>query len=342
MQQIYARNVSEALWIGVQALESKGRWIQTRNGRALEFETPVCTTFTNSRERVLFYPLRDANPFFHLFESLWMLHGSNDVEWISEFNGRISQYSDDGVTFHGAYGYRWRHWFGYDQLERALERLITYPNDRRTVVSMWDPAADLVTDNTQRDLPCNTQIFFGIREGLLDMTIVNRSNDMIWGAYGANAVHMSVLLEYMAARLELGVGTYYLFSNNLHIYEDIFKKIKGIIWHAEVDPYLTIGKNKLSYNPPPLVDDHTTFDTELTTWINDHHLREDNEYYRTPFNNSFFEKTATPMRIAWSLWKNKKVKKAINCAQTIEDLAWRKACVEWLTRRKEGGNDDRK
>jgi len=108
MQSIYARGVSEALFLGRQALLSSGVAVETRNGSALEFPTPVITTYTHSRERVLFYPERDANPYFHLMESLWMLAGRNDVEWISQFNHRIEEYSDDGDVFHGAYGFRWR------------------------------------------------------------------------------------------------------------------------------------------------------------------------------------------------------------------------------------------
>ncbi len=70
-------------------------------------------------------------------------------------------------------------------------RLKTYPNDRRTVVGMWDPWEDLWEENDGKDYPCNTQIYFWERKGQLNMTVCNRSNDMIWGAYGANAVHMS-------------------------------------------------------------------------------------------------------------------------------------------------------
>jgi len=220
MQYISARNVSEALYLAVQALETKGVEVDTRNGKALEFPCPVMTSYSHSRERVLFYPMRDANPYFHLMESFWMLAGKNEVEWISNYNGRMSSYSDDGVTINGAYGYRWKNWFGKDQLEIAVHRLLHYENDRRTVVSMWDPIKDFSIENTGKDHPCNTQIMFWVRNNTLNMTVCNRSNDMIWGAYGANAVHMSVLLEYMAARIDCAVGTYYQFSNNLHAYVD--------------------------------------------------------------------------------------------------------------------------
>ena len=63
---------------------------------------------------------------------------------------------------------------------------------------MWDAKQDLSHRNESKDLPCNTHVYFSIREGFLDMTVCNRSNDLIWGCCGANAVHMSFLQEYVA------------------------------------------------------------------------------------------------------------------------------------------------
>jgi len=269
----------------------------------------------------LFYPMRDANPYFHLMESFWMLAGRNDVDWISKYNGRINNYSDDGVTFHGAYGHRWKNWFGFDQLEVAIHRLLHYENDRRTVIGMWDPTKDFSTDNDGKDYPCNTQIMFWVRDDTLNMTVCNRSNDMIWGAYGANAVHMSILLEYMAARIDCAVGTYYQFSNNLHAYVDTLEKVKNI--EPDYDPYLHLGDSG-HYNPKPLVDEPACFDKELERWMNN----ETNTY-----TNSYFDQVLTPMDLSWGAWKEKNIDEAVRHAENIEDLAWRKACVEWLMRR---------
>ena len=323
MRSILARGVSEALYIGQQALFSSGKQVETRNGPVLEFDTPVMTTYTHSRERVLFYPERDANPYFHLMESLWMLAGRNDVPWILSFNGRMNTYSDDGKTFHGAYGYRWREWFGKDQLQEVIFRLSTYRNDRRAVLGIWDPHQDLVETNDGKDYPCNTQIYFWERRGELNMTVTNRSNDMIWGAYGANAVHMSVLLEYMAAMLGYAVGTYYQFSNNLHAYTDVLKKLEGM--QADYEPYLTLAEDGLSYNPPSLVDDPDTFDQELQEWFLDE--------ARVTYNNVYLGTTCGNMRKSWRFWKSKNYQNAFHCANAIEDRAWRKACIEWLQRR---------
>tara|TARA_R100000655_G_scaffold26313_2_gene54185 strand:- start:12598 stop:13788 length:1191 start_codon:yes stop_codon:yes gene_type:complete len=379
MYNFYVRNVSEALFVVKQSLEENGVAVSTRGGDVLEFPGPVTTTYTHPRERVLFYPQRDANPFFHFMESLWMLAGRNDVQFVNTFNGRMNQYSDDGITYHGAYGYRWRKWFGYDQFDRVIERLLSFPNDRRTVLTMWDPVKDLVETNNGKDYPCNTQIFFSERKDLLNMTVVNRSNDLIWGAYGANAVHMSMLQEYFAGRLELGVGTYTQFSNNLHAYVDILERLKDM--PPDYEPYLTLGEDGTSYNPMPIMDSFTTFDDELNTFFK---IWDDKETYdvldelkKVQFENSIFSEVAVPMlecyfnykrakmadfreihtfykdeskketfeKEEWGLFLNRHQKEvhkeaweggryhALESAKSIKDLAWRKACVEWITRK---------
>ena len=95
MLSIAARNVTEALHIGLGHLNKNGVWLETRTGKVLEYPAPVATTYYHPKERVLFSPIRDANPFFHLFEALWMLGGQEDVDYVSFFNKRMLDYSDD-------------------------------------------------------------------------------------------------------------------------------------------------------------------------------------------------------------------------------------------------------
>ena len=84
---------------------------------------------------------------------------------------------------------------------------------------MWDPVQDL--DRGQfKDHPCNTHIYFRIREGQLTMTVCNRSNDVLWGMLGANVCHMTLLQELIANALRIPVGSYYVMTNNAHIYMD--------------------------------------------------------------------------------------------------------------------------
>ena len=63
---INARNVSEALYLGYQHIRNSGVERTSRAGYLLVMPVPVTTVFRKPCERVLFYPQRDANPFFHL------------------------------------------------------------------------------------------------------------------------------------------------------------------------------------------------------------------------------------------------------------------------------------
>jgi len=223
MKVIEARNVHEALPLGLRLLKEHGIRRESRNGPVLQAPWPVCTVYERPWERVLFWPERDANPFFHLYESLWMLAGRNDVVPLLRYAKQMAAYSDDGSLLWGAYGFRWRRHFDIDQLELIAEALKRNPEDRRQVLQMWDVEADLGRQG--KDLPCNLEATFQINtEGKLELTVFNRSNDIIWGAYGANAVHFSFLLEYMANWIGVPMGVYRQVSVNYHAYVEVFER----------------------------------------------------------------------------------------------------------------------
>ena len=184
----------------------------------IEWPGVFVTEYRRPQRNVLFDPVRDANPFFHYLESMWILMGRNDVKFLAHVLPRMADYSDDGTVFHGAYGYRMRHHFFGDQLERAIKMLRTQPTTRQCVVTIWDPACDLGAKT--RDMPCNDMLMFKVRKGKLNLTVCNRSNDAIWGCYGANAVQFSMLQMYLAAHIGVKVGNYVQVSDSFHVYSD--------------------------------------------------------------------------------------------------------------------------
>lgn len=232
MRVLHVSNVHDALPRAIKLLFEIGIERDSRNGKVL-FGGPVTTVYGRPLERVIFWRERDANPFFHLYESLWMLAGRNDVAPLERYVKRSTDYSDDGKILHGAYGFRWRKWFGdphdgaIDQLPIIAETLRANPDDRRCVLAMWDADVDLGRQG--RDLPCNTIATFqrGIN-GELNLTVFCRSNDIVWGAYGANAVQFGTLLEYMALWIGCPVGTYEQISVNWHGYLSTLDQVKGI------------------------------------------------------------------------------------------------------------------
>ena len=191
----------------------------TRNGPVLRFLEPVNTVYLNPTQRVLFWPERDANPFFHLMESIWILAGRRDVAFPALFNSNIANYSDDGEIFNAAYGYRIRHHFHIDQLLSVVKVLSKDPTTRQAVVQIWSPA-DLIADT--KDKACNMQLIFDVTQGKLNMTVINRSNDALWGAYGANAVHFSFIHEFVCLATGIQMGVYRQCSHNLHVYTKLY------------------------------------------------------------------------------------------------------------------------
>lgn len=325
MRQIYARNVNEGLPLAVAMFKDCGIQNTSRNGTMLEVPGPVTTHFWAAQERVLFSPVRDANPFFHLFEALWMLNGRRDVKFVAQFNKQMETFSDDGKIFNGAYGYRWRFHYAYDQIEAIIALLRKDPFSRRAVLTMWEPK-DLQNQKS-KDLPCNTQIFFSLRGGYLTMTVVNRSNDVLWGAYGANVVHMTMLQEYVAGRLGCGLGSYCVLSNSFHVYPDlaVTKKVWAGPLDAGDDPYacgevtsyplFDYGKNPEAWN------------LDLALFFEDP--------YTVGYTHSYWHRVIKPMWALWKEWKGAKRPKVYDelLGQMPAGNDWRRAASEWLARR---------
>ena len=311
-------NVNYALPLAIDWLLVVGRRQVSRNGPVLVAPGPVMTTYLHPTQRVLLNSVRRANPFFHLAEALWMLAGRDDVAFLSKFNSKIANYSDDGETFHGAYGERWH---AYAQLDRALSILRKDPFSRRVVVQIWEQGMDL--GSASKDIPCNNLIYFAIDQstGNLDMTVCNRSNDVIWGAYGANVVHFSMLQEFMAASLGVPVGAYTQFSNNFHIYTETYPD--GTLHEIAMCDDWT----RKPY--PPIVP---LYDKQITPAV----LMQDCErfchdnYLDYSYESRLIRDVACPMRQAWELRKID-MSAALDIVENqMPDCDWREACLMYL------------
>lgn len=327
MRVTIIRNVQVALHDGMLYLKHYGIERDSRNGVVLLAPAPVTTLYMQPRERVLFHPLRDANPFFHFFEGLWMLAGRNDVAGPAHYAAQIAAYSDDGVTMHGAYGHRWRNHFGFDQLNNIILALRENPEDRRQVLAMWDAPIDL--GRPGKDLPCNTHAYFTRDvDGNLDMTVCCRSNDMIWGAYGANAVHFSMLQEVMAVGIGCEVGAYWQLSNNFHAYRSTF------------DPLLPLADELCP--PNPYVDGEVKPYQMVTIPVSDW-LGELNmfltEGMNLGFTDPFWRKVANPILSAHAAFKENtgmgRYTISLEIIKGCHATDWRRACQEWILRRRE-------
>lgn len=129
---------------------------------------------------------------------------------------------------------------------------------------------------------------------VLDLTVCCRSNDAIWGAHGANAVHFSILQEYLAARIGVGVGKLYQLSNNYHGYLD---KMQPLVPYHEIDDlyqttvFMRVGATTIVTHP-------AQFDHDLWIYFSD-------MWDCSKYTNKFFENVAVPLRASYALWRKK-------------------------------------
>ena len=333
MKVIRARNVNDALLLGLDLFQDPRnfREQQSRNGTTYEALEPVTTVYEKPWERVMLVKARDANPFFHFIEGLWMLAGRNDLKPLTYLVSSMEDFSDDGETLWGAYGWRWRRYFHKDQLKLAIEILKENPDDRRCVLQMWDANKDL--QKVGKDVPCNTTIYFKIRDKKLHMTVCNRSNDMIWGAYGANAVHMSMLQEYIAGHLNIEVGTYRQVSDSFHVYHnEVWERIKGL----QIDPW-TYRDMKNPYDTlegivyTNFISNPEVFDWELDRFFSIHPSDMDTNGWENPA----FKDIAVPMIMTYNAHKERNYAEAYREVLKILPNDWMTACFDWIKKREE-------
>lgn len=321
---IHASSPDDALNQGLTLLAMTGKKEPSRNGAVLVAPFPVLTTYATPRNRVSLSPERDANPFFHLFEALWMLAGRADLEFLTQFVPRFKEFSDDGRTLNGAYGWRWRYHFGTDQLYDVISELQANPASRRAVIAMWDGRHDRLPHNS-RDIPCNTHVYLRVLDGRLNLGVCCRSNDIVWGAYGANVVHFSFLQEFIAAALELEVGTFTQYSWNYHAYCER-PDVKMLLDSTMTIPHLE------RENPPLFTREQTgaegwrVFDRALRVYLDG--SEPGAPFWRFPF----ISEVAEPMLRAHQLHKAGETQGAIDMLDPARYL-WHAAGAAWLQRR---------
>lgn len=391
------RNVNHAFRVIVRAVYDGTFPVSvegSRNGDVLRLEEPLLLTYDRPRERVLFNSRRNANPFMHLYEALWMLAGRNDLAPVAYYAKQMGEYSDDGVTLNGAYGYRWRHSTipgyrrpegvanlpeGVDQLDLVVKHLRDNPHSRRAVIQMWNVEDDLlrisdgrltcprccnadryradcreckatgkVGAGPSKDVCCNLSVIVQGREQnvrpntpnrgdgvplrFLDLYVTNRSNDLIWGLLGANAVHFSFLQEYLAARLGWEVGRMHTFTANAHAYTWNWKPEDWLGYYGSADEVEYVNECCMV----PLVKDPARFEEELPILVNhfDGRVKGPNPAI-DELGEPFFRHVAGPALRAFELHKlYKETDTALRMCGLIEADDWRTACTEWIQRRR--------
>lgn len=171
------------------------------------------------------YPLTTLRPIAWktaLGELLWIYQDqSNDVNLLKEkYN---VNYWDSWMNKEGnlgtAYGYQIAKKIKspegtFNQIDRVLYLLKNDPMNRRIMTNMID--MEEMVDMTL--VPCAFMTMWSVRGAYLDMTLIQRSNDVI-AAQSINAFQYAALLMMVAASTGYQPGTFTHFIQNMHIYD---------------------------------------------------------------------------------------------------------------------------
>ncbi len=183
--------------------------------------------------------VRKMYPKFFCAETVWFVAGHKHAGFLQQFTKGWDEFLEADGTAETAYGYRWRHHFGRDQLLDLVEHLREEPTSRQGVVVMWDPADDGLRAPKKKNVPCPFCWTANIIGGKLNLHLIIRSNDMVLG--NPNDVADFALLQAMLAQdLNVGVGKLTVSISHAHIYENQYEQVADMLSrevpaHAEIE-----------------------------------------------------------------------------------------------------------
>lgn len=159
-----------------------------------------------------------------IYELLWFIRGDTNVKYLQEHGVRIwNEWADENGDLGPVYGAQWRNWNGdgIDQLAEVIETLKRNPNDRRMIVSAWNPSQL----KAMHLPPCHMMFQFYVANGKLSCMLYQRSCDMFLGV-PFNIASYALLTMMIAQVCGLKLGDFVHVLGDTHIYHNHFEQVK--------------------------------------------------------------------------------------------------------------------
>ena len=150
---------------------------------------------------------------FMCAEAAWILSGDDRVETIKPYSKEIERFSDNGVTFFGAYGPKL-----VEQWDYCLDKLASSPDTRQAVINIWREQPP-----GTKDVPCTLSWQFLIRRNLLHLVATMRSSDA-WLGWPYDVFTQAMIIHAMCLDLRqkginVSPGCVTLTAGSQHLYE---------------------------------------------------------------------------------------------------------------------------
>ena len=179
-------------------------------------------------------------------ELIWFLSGSTNVNdlrliqhdsliqgktvWDENYENQAKDLGYHSGELGPIYGKQWRDFGGVDQIVEVVNRIKKLPNDRRQIVSAWNPA-----ELKYMALPpCHMFYQFNVRNGYLDLQWYQRSVDVFLGL-PFNIASYAALVHIVAKMCNLIPGDLIFSGGNTHIYMNHVEQCKEILRREPMD-----------------------------------------------------------------------------------------------------------
>jgi len=201
---------------GQDADNRTGVWARKVFGRQMRFDLsqgfPLVTTKKTYLRAII-------------HELIWLLSGNTNIKYLHDNNVTIwDEWADENGNLGPVYGHQWRNFNsqGIDQIKDVIERIKKNPQDRRLIVTAWNPA-----QIGQMALPpCHCFFQFDVTpDGKLNCMLYQRSCDMFLGV-PFNIASYSLLTMMIAQVCGLKLGEFVHTLGNAHIYSNHFEQVK--------------------------------------------------------------------------------------------------------------------
>lgn len=163
-------------------------------------------------------------------EVAWQFMGTQDPAFVLQHAPKLwEKFVEDGLL-QTAYGYRWKHHFGRDQLELAMACLRDDRTNRQLFISAWDPAADGLGGPQPKNIPCPVGFTLSRHRDDLHCSVFVRSSDVFVGL-PYDVMGYALTLDAIAASTGTRPASLHFTLAHPHLYEPHWDLTRACLGH---------------------------------------------------------------------------------------------------------------
>ncbi len=172
-----------------------------------------------------------------IHELLWFINGDTNIKYLNENGVKIwDAWANENGDLGPVYGAQWRNWNGegIDQIKMVIEQIKTNPNNRRIMVSAWNPSVmpdtsvsfeENVANGKAALPPCHAFFQFYVSDGKLSCQLYQRSADVFLGV-PFNIASYALFTMMVAQVCDLQAGEFIHTFGDLHLYNNHLEQAK--------------------------------------------------------------------------------------------------------------------